>query len=327
MAEKDKIQRTLESYNDVFADIVNVLLFNGADIVKENDLSDAQPFSYYKMDGNKVHSQERDVSKYWNNGQIRLSMVGLENQMKIDKFMPLRVIGYDGAAYRAQLLEKPRKACYPIITLVLYFGTIGRWKQNRTLKEVIPVPSVLDPFVSDYKINVFELAWLTDKQINCFKSDFRSVVQFLKCQRTKKEFTGDKKKLKHGMEILDLLRVMSNNDANLIKAIEGLKEKIRHFYDLHALSNDQECRTYLNSDFVSDLNELWKHDQAVFDTPEGWQGHDIEDAPLLKNFPQLWKELSTHYSNELSQLAYRPIPLPEEIEESISKILNIVQIH
>ena len=27
------------------------------------------------------------------------------------------------------------------------------------------------------------------------------------------------------MEILDLLRVMSNNDANLIKAIEGLKEK------------------------------------------------------------------------------------------------------
>ena len=225
MAEKDKIQRTLESYNDVFADIVNVLLFNGAEVVKESDLSDAQPFSYYKMDGNKVHSQERDVSKFWNNGQIRLSMVGLENQMKIDKFMPLRVIGYDGAAYRAQLLEKPRKACYPIITLVLYFGTIGRWKQNRTLKEVIPVPSVLNPFVSDYKINVFELAWLTDKQINCFKSDFRSVVQFIKCQRTKKEFTGDKKKLKHGMEILDLLRVMSNNDANLIKAIEGLKEK------------------------------------------------------------------------------------------------------
>ena len=224
MAEKDKVQRTLESYNDVFADIVNVLLFNGAEVVKEKDLSDAQPFSYYKMDGYKVHSQERDVSKYWNNGQIRLSMVGLENQMKIDKFMPLRVIGYDGAAYRAQLLEKPRKACYPIITLVLYFGTIGRWKQNRTLKEVIPVPSVLDPFVSDYKINVFELAWLTDKQINCFKSDFLSVVQFLKCQRTKKEFTGDKKKLKHVMEILDLLRVMSDNDSRVISTIQELKK-------------------------------------------------------------------------------------------------------
>jgi len=76
---------------------------------------------------------------------------------------------------------------------------------------------------------------------------------------------------------------------------------------------------------VSDLKELWKHDQSVFDTPEGWQGHDIEDAPLLKDFPKLWKELSTHYSNELGQLAYRPIPSPDDIETSISDLLGIVQ--
>ena len=105
MAEKDKIQRTLESYNDVFADIVNVLLFNGIEKLNENDLTDAQTFSYYKMEGKEVHSQERDVSKFWNNGEIRLSLIGLENQTKVDKYMPLRVIGYDGAAYRAQLLE------------------------------------------------------------------------------------------------------------------------------------------------------------------------------------------------------------------------------
>ena len=225
MAEKDKVQRTLESYNDVFADIVNVLLFDGADTVKEDELTDAQPFSYYKMEGKKVHSQERDVSKFWNNGQIRLSMIGLENQMKADKYMPLRVIGYDGAAYRAQLLEKTKNACYPIITLVLYFGTKRHWKNHRNLKDVITVPSELDSFVNDYKINVFELAWLTDEQINSFKSDFREVVLFLKCQRTGEKFSGSKTKLKHGFEILDLLRVMSNNDSNLINAIEDIKNK------------------------------------------------------------------------------------------------------
>lgn len=225
MAEKDKVQRTLESYNDVFADIVNVLLFNGAETVKENELTDAQPFSYYKMDGKKINSQERDVSKFWNNGQIRLSLIGLENQMKTDKYMPLRVIGYDGAAYRAQLLEKRKEPCYPIITLVLYFGTKRHWKHNRTLKEVITIPSDLEPFVNDYKINVFELAWLTDEQISKFKSDFREVVQFLKCQRTDKVFTGSKKKLKHAMEILDLLRVMSENDKDFVTSIENLKEQ------------------------------------------------------------------------------------------------------
>ena len=49
MAEKDAVQKTLESYNDVFADIVNVLLFNGKRIIKENALTDAQESSYYKM--------------------------------------------------------------------------------------------------------------------------------------------------------------------------------------------------------------------------------------------------------------------------------------
>ena len=115
--------------------------------------------------------------------------------------------------------------------------------------------------------------------------------------------------------------------TTVIVPLEGLSKKIRHFYDLHALSNDTECRTYLSQDFVSDLKELWKHDQSVFDTPEGWQGMSMEDAPLLKNFPQLWRELSTHYSDELGQLAYRPIPLPEEIEESMTEMLDIVQSH
>ena len=37
MAEKDIVEKTLEAYNDVFADIVNVLLFNGKDKRKEEE--------------------------------------------------------------------------------------------------------------------------------------------------------------------------------------------------------------------------------------------------------------------------------------------------
>lgn len=133
------------------------------------------------------------------------------------------------------------------------------------------------------------------------------------------------------LNVLDKRRTVCEKLVSLLRfsftpqPIVGLKEKIRHFYDLHALSNDTECRDYLGQGFVSDLKDLWRHDQSVFDTPEGWQRMNIEDAPLLKNFPQLWKELSTYYSDELGQLAYRPIPLPEEIEESMTEILNIVQ--
>ena len=40
MGQKDIAEKTLEAYNDVFADIVNVLLFNGKQTVKEKDLED-----------------------------------------------------------------------------------------------------------------------------------------------------------------------------------------------------------------------------------------------------------------------------------------------
>ena len=215
MAEKDKVQKTLESYNDVFADIVNVMLFNGRRVIKENDLTDAQIFSYYKMDGKKVHGQERDVAKIWNNGEIRISFIGLENQMKPDKYMPLRVIGYDGAAYRNQLNENVKDKCYPVITLVLYFGTKGRWRHYKSLKEIMNTPKELEPFINDYKINVFELAWLTDEQINNFTSDFRYVAILLRRLRTGKPYPLDNINYKHAREILDLFYVMSQNNKEV----------------------------------------------------------------------------------------------------------------
>ena len=50
------------AYNDVFSDIVNVLLFGGQEIIRENDLEDQITGSAYKTDG-KLHEIDRDVAK------------------------------------------------------------------------------------------------------------------------------------------------------------------------------------------------------------------------------------------------------------------------
>ena len=122
MNGKDITQKMIERYNDVFADIVNVLLFNGKKIVDEDTLIDTPADSALKIDG-EVHSQDRDVAKYWKNSQINIALFGLENQTVPDKLMPMRVIGYDGAEYKKQVLEENRyKKKYPVITLVLYMG-------------------------------------------------------------------------------------------------------------------------------------------------------------------------------------------------------------
>ena len=101
MAEKDITEKNLEALNDVFADIVNVLLFKGEQVINEKDLEADTTKSMFKADG-KIHEQERDVSKFWESGEIRISILGIENQTAQHSDMPLRVIVYDGASYKQQ---------------------------------------------------------------------------------------------------------------------------------------------------------------------------------------------------------------------------------
>ncbi len=184
MGEKDITEKTLEAYNDVFSNIINVLLFDGRNVVKEDSLTDANALSQYKADDTKIHEQERDVAKYWNTNEanIHICLYGLENQTAIDVDIPLRIISYDGAAYRAQLLKKEEKETYraklyPVVTLVLYFGE-KRWEKPHTLHECLTIPEDLKPYVSDYKVNIFEIAWLEEETVKKFKSDFRIVADY-----------------------------------------------------------------------------------------------------------------------------------------------------
>lgn len=115
MAEKDIAEKQLLSYADVFANILNVGLFDGDEVIHPEELTDVLPQSTYKADG-KLREQERDVAKLWKDSELRLALFGLENQSAIDKTMPLRIMGYDGAAYRNELNAKDVKM-YPIAWL------------------------------------------------------------------------------------------------------------------------------------------------------------------------------------------------------------------
>ena len=217
LAEKDKGEKALEAYNDVFSDIVNVLLFGGRELVKEDELSDAAPLSVYKDDGGKLREQERDVAKFWRDGRIRICLYGLENQTDIDADMPLRIISYDGAGYRSQLLadsdnkdEGGHRLRYPVVTLVLYFGE-ERWNRNRRLLDRLTVPEELRPYVSDYRINVFEIAWLEPEDVAKFRSDFRIVADYFVRMRKDKTYEPSRETIRHVHEVLQLMAVLTKD--------------------------------------------------------------------------------------------------------------------
>ena len=228
MGEKDISEKMLEAYNDVFADIVNVLVFQGEQVIQENDLTDASPLSVYKAD-QELHQQERDVSKYWNRANIRLTLLGFENQTAYDPDLPLRVIGYDGAGYRAQLLDG-RKERYPVITLVLYFGT-SHWSNRRSLRDALTFPPEVEdrilPLFNDYQMNLYEISYLTEEQIAMFRSDFKLVAEYFVKSRTDKAYQPSEDELRHVDAVLKLLSVMTgdNRFEDLLKSPEGGKIK------------------------------------------------------------------------------------------------------
>ena len=143
MGSKDMTTRRLEECNDVFANINNVLVFDGECVVKEDELEDVDTKSEILVDDKGLRGQERDVAKFWTAQNIRLALFGLENQSSPDSLMPLRLYSYNGASYKAQIIPenhkdngngqesasegtpdevKAKQPLYPVLTLVLYFG-------------------------------------------------------------------------------------------------------------------------------------------------------------------------------------------------------------
>lgn len=212
MGQKDITEKLLEDYNDVFADIINGLIFNGEQRILPESLENTQVHSQYKAEDGKVHELERDVAKYWKDKKVELAICGIENQSSVEKNMPFRIVGYDGASYRSQLLEE-RKEILPVMTIVLYFGTNRHWYGKKNIKGLMKIPEELNDYINDYEMKVFEIAWLTEAEIDRFHSDFKIVANFFVQKRKNKNYIpDDPTEIRHVDEVLKLLQVMTSDE-------------------------------------------------------------------------------------------------------------------
>ena len=75
MGQKDYTQRDFLEYNDVFADILNTLIFDGKKIVSEKELISLIRTSSYQGRDNAPRIQERDVVRFWDKIRIRVAFL------------------------------------------------------------------------------------------------------------------------------------------------------------------------------------------------------------------------------------------------------------
>lgn len=224
MAEKDMAEKKLEDYPEVFTDIINTLLFSDSSIrLDENKIIDGPTESIYKAE-EQDKEQRRDTFKYYDIGNkgilFCVAAYGIENQSTIDNVMPVRIMNYDASAYKSQVFDikssskqtnQKRKRIYPVITIVLNFSE-KEWKTSRSLHDMMALPSDLAKYVQDYKINVFDVAFLEDDVIEKFTSDFKAVARFFKDKRLRLE-ANNTIEIKHPVEIADLFSVFTGDEG------------------------------------------------------------------------------------------------------------------
>ena len=224
--EKDRSEKYLEDYPDVFADITNNLLLKKK-IIREEQLIPGPTESIYKAEGGEaLKEQRRDVCKYVQDAGIIVSMIGLENQSKQDGDMPFRIMGYDYGSYRGQIVKGKER--YPVLSSVLYFGK-QPWTRPLTLKTLFDLPAGFEQVFADYHVNLIDVPRLSEEDRSRLTSDFKAVADFF-ANRDKPDYQPSRQKLKHVEAVLQLLRVFTRDkryeeiEDEIMKSVENGEE-------------------------------------------------------------------------------------------------------
>ena len=177
----DIVQKNYWNNNEQFADLFNATLFDGEQVIMADELEDVDTEESTILE-NKKYAESIKASR--DNIKIRKKstvlgvefvLLGLESQEHIHYAMPMRVMGYDYAAYKKQydsnaqkyktaeglskdeFLSKMKKSdkFIPVITVVVYYGEKD-WEGAKTLHEMLNIPEKMTSYVNDYKMILVE---------------------------------------------------------------------------------------------------------------------------------------------------------------------------
>lgn len=302
---------------EIFADLVNGVLYRGEQVVKPGELTeqDGELRSVSEKDVKKVI---RDKVKFWKGTMLAVFVV--ENQTKVDYHMVLRVMLAESMAYDRQWRKmqaknkrenlppdeflsgmKKEDRFIPVITIVIYYGREKPWDGAKTLYELLDVKGNEErilPFVSDHKLNMFDFHECDN--FEQFHSELGLVFEFLR-------YSDDKRKLGERLEKKqEKYRKLSRQAKILLARITNIR-KIPDISEEKFRKGDFDmCKAFL--DMKLEGVEEGRKEGRKEGCLEGRSRYLIEIVckKLLKN-----KE---------------PSVIAEELEEELSAVETVVRI-
>ena len=260
MGQKDLAQN--DYYNDKvrFADACNGILFQGKEIIKPEELEETDADIVYREEEGKLRKVIPDKVRKWKGTYI--AVLSMENQSKVDYHMVFRAMKSEAAYYerrwkereqeykRLGLLHEKAQLCWsgkeerfvPVITIVIYYGTDEKWDGAKCLYDMLEIDKELEPFVNNYKLNLFD--YHDCKDFSIFKTENRILFELLSCACDKKAMKRllDKNRERYNKVDRNIMRTMfdiigvryrekedtdKEGDGDMCKAIEEWAEEER----------------------------------------------------------------------------------------------------
>ncbi|UMB53725.1 nucleotidyl transferase AbiEii/AbiGii toxin family protein [Lutibacter sp. A64] len=126
---------------------------------------------------------------------------------------------------------------------------------------------------------------------------------------------------------LDIKRTLCEKIMSLVRfsytkdAIEDLNNKIRHTYDIHQLLNNNEIKTFFNSEsFDSMLLRVANDDLVSFKNNNEYLKKHPKDALLFSQPKETWKQLKSTYQGSFKTLVFGTYPNESEILKTLLTI-------
>ncbi len=129
------------------------------------------------------------------------------------------------------------------------------------------------------------------------------------------------------MKVLEPTRTICEKIMSLVRfsyttnALEDLKKKIRHVYDLHQLLSQKEFIAYFISDaFETMLLKVANDDVASYKNNNEWLAFHPNQSMLFKDLDSSWKQLESAYTITFKAMVYGALPLSTEILSTLQMI-------
>ncbi len=238
MGQKDLAQNDYFNDKARFADVCNGILFQGQDFIKPEELQETDADIVYREEKGKLRKIIPDKVRIWRGSY--LSIIALENQSMVDYHMVFRTMKTEAVSYERQwrkrekkyrkegILLKDKPLCWckteekfiPVITIVIYMGTDKEWDGATCLYDMLDIGKELEPYVSNYKMNLFDCRNCTDFSI--FKTENRELFEMISSANDKEKMNelisvNRERYNKLDAETTDLICEMASIDKEKIK--------------------------------------------------------------------------------------------------------------